>query len=855
MHDLINDLATSVAGEFFYTLDDKRNFNDKNEALEKFHHLSVVQQRYGVYKNFEALHRARRLRTFLAITYSKGNHYSEGNHLSNKVLFELVPRLQFLRVLRLANYSITEVPQSIGSLKHMRYLNFFKTLITCLPEQVGDLLNLQSLIVSGCVRLSSLPGSVVKLKNLRHLYTHDTPKLNKMPSGIGGLMGLQSLSKVIVGGANGFKISDLKRLPHLQGHVCIKGLHTVINAIHAKDADLLQKKGLVSLRMEWSDIFDDSRNGSIEYEVLEGLRPNDKLKRLKIMNYIGMKFPSWVGDPSFVYLTNLTLRGCRSCTCLPTLGHLRSLKCLLVEGMIGLKRLGSEFLGTTSSHHGIAFPSLEVLEFIDMQDWEVWSSHGGDRDGTVGSYGCLRKICIINCPKLNVVEIELIPSLRALDLQGCSIVLLRSMVHVSPSIHRLTMMNIKELTHLHRDVLEHFGEVKFLFIKECDELRYLWESEVEACKILKSSLVLRIESCKNLVSLVDEGDDLGISPNFVRQLYISDCPKLVSNNGPNSMEKLVISHCHSITSLMLPTKQDLPSALKHLDIRSSHTLEGSWLLNNYLSSLGYLWITDVPNVKSFPEGCLLHLTNLHIEGCKNLESIPEQGFGFLPLLCLRRLYISGCKNLKSFPHEHLQSLTSLEVLTVWRCPSIDFSFPCGLWPPNFWALSIGNLKKPMSKWGRQNFPTSLVSLWMSGKNSGVVQVAVAEDVRRNSNNTTAALLLPPSLTRLYVHGFMELESLSKGLQHLTCLEVLDILNCPKLRDLPKTLLPSLSSLKIKSCPKLEKRCHSKKGDYWPIISQIPYHSIGQRFIKVAKSPISATSCIPFSSYFIGDIVA
>ncbi|KAJ9543895.1 hypothetical protein OSB04_023602, partial [Centaurea solstitialis] len=491
MHDLINDLAMSVAGEFFFTLDDKRNFIDKNEALEKFHHLSFVRQRYGVYRKFEAVHRARRLRTFLAITTV------ERNHLSNKVLFELVPRLQFLRVLSLAGYSITGLPQSIGSLKHLRYLDFNNTLITCLPEQVGDLHNLESLIVSSCVRLSSLPDSIVKLKNLRHLFINNTPKLNKMPLGIEGLTGLRTLSKVIVREANGFKIADLKGLPHLQGSIFIKGLHTM--------------------------------------------------------------------------------------------------------------------------------------------------------------------------------------------------------------------------------------------------LAY----------------------CK-------------------RRLF-----------------------CNKPTSL-----------------------EGSWLLNNYLSSLGSLWISGLPNVKSLPEGCLLHLADLHIDGCKNIESIPEKGFGFQPLLCLRRLHITNCKNLKSFPHEHLQSLTSLVLLEVGDCPNIDYSFPCGLWPPNFWGLSIGNLKKPMSEWGRQNFPASLVSLSIVGKNSGVVQFATAEDVRRNSNNTTTPLLLPPSLTRLLVNGFMELESLSKGLQHLTSLEVLDIRNCPKLRDLPKTLLPSLSHLEIKSCQKLEKRCHSKKGDYGPIISQIPYHSIG-----------------------------
>ncbi|XP_024973913.1 putative disease resistance RPP13-like protein 1 [Cynara cardunculus var. scolymus] len=807
MHDLINDLATSVAGEFFFTLDDKMNVYEKNEALQKFHHVSFVRQKYGVYKYFKALQRSRRLRTFLAVPVN--SRY--GFHLSNKVLFELIPKLRFLRVLSLTSYSIKEVPQSIGSLKHIRYLNFSKTDITCLPEQVGDLYNLQSLLVSHCLELSSLPDSCVKLINLRHLDISDTPKLNKMPLGIGGLTSLQTLSKVSIGRANGFKVSDLKGLPHLQGRVSIQGLHTVTNAIHAKEANLLQKKGLCDLEMEWSDVFDGSRNEIIEYGVLKGLRPYDKLRSLKISYYMGIKFPSWVGDSSFVCLNQLTLRGCKSCTSLPTLGHLRSLQKLFVEDMSGLKRLGLELLGASNSSHDIAFPSLEVLKFRDMQGWEIWSTDGGEGDGVARSYPCLREISMINCPKLNAVEIELIPSLRVLDIQGCSVAVLRSMVGVSPSILRLTMVNVEGLTQLDEDVLEHLGAVEQIWFRSCHDLRYLWESELEACKILVSLWDLRVEFCQKLVSLVEKEGDSGISLKSLRHVYIDNCPKLRSYNCPYSIEKLVIDHCPLVTSLTFSAVHDLTSTMKILDINSSHNLEVSWLLNNFLSSLGSLCINSVANVRSFPEGCLVHLTSLIVSNCGDIESIPENGFGFLPVLCLRSLHIHNCKNLKSFPHEHLQSLSSLEKLWIRDCPSMDYSFPCGLWPPNLSFLSIGDLKKPMSEWGLQNFPTSLLELCIVGKNSGIVSFATTEDVRRNSNNTTTSLslFLPPSLTYLRVNGFMELESLSKGLQHLTYLEKVATLSCPKLRDLPETLLPLLSFLLVKSCPKLEKRCSKK----------------------------------------------
>lgn len=68
MHDLINDLAMSVAGEFFIMLGDKVDAFDSNEDLEKYHHLSFIRVRYGVYRKFKSLERARHLRKFIPVS-------------------------------------------------------------------------------------------------------------------------------------------------------------------------------------------------------------------------------------------------------------------------------------------------------------------------------------------------------------------------------------------------------------------------------------------------------------------------------------------------------------------------------------------------------------------------------------------------------------------------------------------------------------------------------------------------------------------------------------------------------------------------------------------------------------------
>ncbi|KAJ0483201.1 putative leucine-rich repeat domain superfamily [Helianthus annuus] len=139
---------------------------------------------------------------------------------------------------------------------------------------------------------------------------------------------------------------------------------------------------------------------------------------------------------------------------------------------------------------------------------------------------------------------------------------------------------------------------------------------------------------------------------------------------------------------------------------------------------------------------------------------------------------------------------------------MDASFPNGVWPPNLHSLTIGKLKKPISQWGTQNLPNSVVELYLHG-DDGVV------------SSSQFANSFPSSITHLEIIAFENLESFSMGLQRLNSLQHLTCLECPNLMDLPKALLHSLLSLKVLDCPKLEERC-SKRGSYWPHISRIPY---------------------------------
>ncbi|KAL8210195.1 hypothetical protein R6Q57_006927 [Mikania cordata] len=176
-------------------------------------------------------------------------------------------------------------------------------------------------------------------------------------------------------------------------------------------------------------------------------------------------------------------------------------------------------------------------------------------------------------------------------------------------------------------------------------------------------------------------------------------------------------------------------------------------------------ISDWSNLKSVINlNCLVHLTRLEIRNCKGLESLPDN----------------------ELPH-----LTSLKLLRIVKCPRIDGCFPRGLWPPNLRTLEIGRLKKPISEWGSQNFPTSLVQLHLRGDGG--------EDFKKLESFSMG-------LQRLSFDKCLNLQKLSHP-QHLnSSLQHLTFFNCPNMKDLPEQLLLKLLSLDFEyRCPNLTER--------------------------------------------------
>ncbi|XWS77384.1 hypothetical protein CRYUN_Cryun01aG0256800 [Craigia yunnanensis] len=875
MHDLINDLAQYVAGEVCFRLEDKINSNGQCYVSKRARHSSFIRQKYDVVAKFESFYKTNCLRTFLALPVFVPDLEVEC-YLSNIVFQDLLPKLRCLRVLSLSGYCISELPDSIGDLNHLRYLNLSCTRIRCLPESLGALCNLQTLNLSGCKKLDKLPQGMGNLISLRYLDIAYTDNMKEMPLHIGNLINLKKLSKFIVEKGNGRRIRELKGLSHLQGRLSLFELQNVEDIRDVRAANLKEKCGLDEMAMRWSNAPNDIKSEVDEFDVLDMLEPHQNIKKLSILFYEGSKFPSWVGNPSFVNMLYLNLSDCSKTTSLPSLGRLPFLKDLRIEGMSGVCLVDSEFYGATSYSDKL-FQSLKTLKFGEMLNWENWSQPR-KFETAEKKFPHLHELVLRNCPKLvgampnlltSLVKLSIcecpqlaasflsLPSLRELNLEQCEQFLIR--FTDLTALSRLKIENISNLSCLPED-FTCLVSLEVLEVEDCGRLTSLWQkgARLENLSCLKH---LAIMKCPQLLRLIDEEEEL---PSSLEYLEIEDCTNLVKL--PNGLQKLrslkdlSIKWCPKLLSF---PRKGLPSMLKNLVILGCESLESlpEGLVHNGNSiitrcHLENLEILGCPSLRLFPTGELpAAIKHLEIWDCIQLECIPER------LLqnnrSLEFIRIGNCKNLKALPC-CLYSFKHLTELHVNQCSSLEYFPESGLPIYNLRTVLISNCVNLKSLPNQMHditslqyltifgcpgvislpeagFPPNLLSLsiwgckqlklpfamWRLHKLTSLKDLNVGDfdlDMISFPEDST----IPPTLVHLRVQSLPTLKYLSEGLQELVSLEALDVWDCPKLQYLPKSGLPNmLGVLQIRNCPLLDKQCLNEKGAYWPIISRLP----------------------------------
>ncbi|CAN6556198.1 unnamed protein product [Malus baccata var. baccata] len=868
MHDLVNDLAQWAAGEICFRLEDKQGNNLQSNCFRRARHSSFIAGRFDGVTRFEDFPKAERLRTFLPLSLSDSRVWH--NNLSRKVTFELLPQLQFLRVLSFNGYKITDLPESIGDLRLLQYLDLSYTYIASLPKSTSTLYNLQTLILEGCSQLKSLPANMSNLIKLRHLNNSGASSLEGMPLQLGRLTNLHSLLLFVVSeGSDQSGIREIGPLLHLRGTLCLSGLENVTDVEDARRANLKCKERLDSLVLKW---YHSSDTRETESAVLDMLQPHTKLKELTIKGYAREEFSSWVGGPLFSNMVLVRLEECNNCLSLPPLGQLPRLKELYIRGMNAVESVGAEFYGECI----LPFPLLEILEFVDMQHWKVWRLFQLDHGS--GVFPCLKRLSIKECSKLEgklpekldlLAELEIVKceeltvsianykQLRQLNIDGCKVLEHTAAKVEFELLESLCISNISEV--MSRPTGELFrkglSKVRDLKINGCEKLTSSLKNEArllqwltslgrlevkdnsplveelgeEAEELLQLQLLdcklefLELRKCENLLKLPKGLNQL----SSLQELHIHKCSSLVSFPDvglPPSLNDIKITECRS---LIYFAKFQIPQNLRRIVIRDCKSLKslvdeeacerlGLIAPNGFFSDntnhcLEYINIWNCQNLKSLLDG-LCHLSNLQtlrIEYCGSLVSIPRLSGGRRPSN-LRDIWISDCDRLEALP-EDMHNLNSLEHLVIDYREGLTF-------PPNLTALVINEVKSCKSlwelEWGLHRL-TSLTFLSIHGEDPDTV--SFPPDMVRMKT------LLPKSLTILSIHGFPNLKKLSsKDFQFLTSLQDLRLWGCPKLASIPEEgLPPSLTKLWIYECPVLKERCQPGKGRYWHKISHIP----------------------------------
>ncbi|ONI21464.1 hypothetical protein PRUPE_2G067600 [Prunus persica] len=643
----MEDLGTYYFQELLSRLEDKQNSDHVQlGCFTKARHASYISGKYDVVKRFEAFSEVKHLRTFLPLL---GDYPS--NYLSRKVTFDLLPKLQYLRVLSLNGYLLTELPNSIGKLKYLRYLDLSHTWIACLLESTTSLYDLQTLILEGCRYLEPLPLNLRNLVNLRHLNNSHVDSLKAMPPQLGRLTNLQSLPNFVVGkGSDQSGIREIGSLFHLQGTLRLLRLENVIDAEDAWRANLKFKERLDELVLEWSDNAQETQLG-----VLDRLEPHRMLKILGIKGYAGLKFSQWIGDRLFSTMVRVNLNKCENYKILPPLGQLPSLKTLSIRGMIAVESVGPEFYGESS----LPFPVLEELQLANMHNWKKWLPFAQDQ-----VFPCLKLFSIRNCTQLEGKVPENLDSLETLGIFKCEELVIS--ISNYKQIGRLCMDGCKavvkasgvEFELLESLQLSNISQVRFQTRELTEGLRKVANFKIGGCEELTSSLKNEDRVLQHLISLdrlVIEGNSSllqkqGKEAKELLQLQILTC----------KLKYLELNKCASISKV--------PEGLHHLTALQELQIVGCSSLVSF-PDVGLppsLEVIRIDGAQLFPKV----LKGLHISGCKELQLITSDGFAHDNInYCLERISIILCPNLKSLP-EGLCHLTNLQTLEIYDCGSL-----------------------------------------------------------------------------------------------------------------------------------------------------------------------------------------
>ncbi|XP_074319547.1 putative disease resistance protein RGA1 isoform X2 [Silene latifolia] len=613
VHDLMHDIAQKVSAKEICEVN-----SNTLKVSKSVRHIAVRGHKF-----MDNCSTKTNIRTYLQVSKVGGMLLVE----------HLLANCPSLRTLDLRGAVFEVLPNSIGKLVHLRYLDLsFNVKLKLLPKSITRLHNLQTLNLLGCRGLVMLPKGLSKLVKLRVLDVKDCFLPLYMPPDFGRLTCLQKLDRFGMGDVNPTskkrfdQLKDLMSLVNLKGSLGIQIRSRPIAPYHSDGGAYLSTLEHLSGVEIWylrSYIREEFRKettveydmATIEYEeaILEDLRPHSNLKYLRLVEYNGGKLPAWAREHNLAtFLPNLVrieLKECLGLDHLPWIGLLRCLKFLRLEILPSLEYLMNAILVVDSvpgSSTGTLslFPCLEHLYLENLPKLKGWwpSSNPCEINSRESSpyLPRLKGLWIYECPKMAFIPLcPLVDDLRIYDAnRSLELKTLDSNSSTCPAQMRVATGNVELLRLV---PMENFQCLKEMRIESDYKLKNLSEVEDLFRNCLSSLQVLEIWRCPKLGSLSGGLEHL----TLLQRLHIRKTAGLLTNDEHGGVPwRCLAQTLKSLRLEDLPHLVNLPNGMHHL------------------TSLESLSIVDCKGLTSFPEWMpeLTSLKKLEVRrGCAELK--------------------------------------------------------------------------------------------------------------------------------------------------------------------------------------------------------------------------------------------
>nr|QJA10276.2 Rp1-D21-CM3_3 [Zea mays] len=777
MHDILHDFAESLSREDCFRLED----DNVTEIPCTVRHLSVHVQ--SMQKHKQIICKLYHLRTIICI-----DPLMDG---PSDIFDGMLRNQRKLRVLSLSFYNSSKLPESIGELKHLRYLNLIRTLVSELPTSLCTLYHLQLLWLNHMVE--NLPDKLCNLRKLRHLgayssYANDS--VNETPIcqilNIGKLTSLQHIYVFYVQKKQGYELRQMKDLNELGGSLIVKNLENVIRKDEAVESKLYLKSRLKELALEWS-----SENGMDAMDILEGLRPPPQLSKLTIEGYRSDTYPGWLLERS--YFENLESFQLSNCSLLeglpPDTELLRNCSRLRINFVPNLKELSNLPAGLTD----LSIGWCPLLMFITNNEL-------GQHD--------LRENIIMKAADLAsklalMWEVDSGKEVRRVLFEDYVSLIRLMTLMMDDDISKHLQIIGSVLVPEEREDKENIIKA-WLFCHE-QRIRFIYGRAMEMPLVLPSGLCeLSLSSC----SITDEALAIclgGLTSLRTLQLKynmtLTTLPSEKVFEHLTKLDRLVVSGCLCLKSLGGLRAAPSLSCFNCWDCPSLELARGAELmplnLASNLSILGCILAAD-----SFING-LPHLKHLSIDVCRCSPSLSIGHLTSLESLCLNGLpdlcFVEGLSSL------HLKRLSLVDVANLTAKCISPFRVQESL------TVSSSVLLNHMLMAEGFTAPPNLTLL--------------------DCKEPSVSFEEPANLSSvMHLHfSCCETESLPRNLKSVSSLESLSIERCPNIASLPD-LPSSLQRITILNCPVLMKNCQEPDGESWPKISHVRWKSFPPKSI-------------------------